>query len=278
MKQRLITAVIGISIGIAVLFLSNTIIYPITVAVIAAVSVHELLTVCGCGKFRMHFWGCVAFAAVLPIMVYYNADYIWRYLLSITAAFLMFGGYVADHKKLPFEKLSVMITCTLLVTLSITCLVSFRNISPVHGICYVIMGLMAAWIPDAGAYFVGTLIGKHKLCPDISPKKTVEGAVGGVVVTAIVFALYGFCYQRVMHSVHGVDFNVNYLLLILVSMASAVISMIGDLSASLLKRENNVKDFGNLMPGHGGMVDRFDSVFFVLPFLLLIYSNFHIYY
>ncbi|MGN0665113.1 MAG: phosphatidate cytidylyltransferase [Huintestinicola sp.] len=277
MKQRLITAGIGIAIGISILFLANTIVYPIAVAAISCIAVFELLSVCGCRRFKRHFWGCIVYAAVLPILSYYNVEYIWRYALSILAVFAMFAGYIADHKKLPFEKLCAMMTGTLLISLSSTCLVAIKNISAVHGICYVVMALMAAWVPDGGAYFVGTSLGKTKLCPEISPKKTWEGAIGGVAVTAIVFAVYGFCYQQFMSAVKGVDFEVNYLLLIAVSIICAPVSMIGDLSASLIKRENDVKDFGNLMPGHGGMMDRFDSVFFVLPFLLLVYSNFNIF-
>ncbi|MBQ7784491.1 MAG: phosphatidate cytidylyltransferase, partial [Oscillospiraceae bacterium] len=131
-----------------------------------------------------------------------------------------------------------------------------------------------AWIPDAGAYFVGTACGKHKLCPEISPKKTVEGAVGGLVVTAVVFAVYGFAYQQFMKSVHGIDFGVNYPALVLIMPIAAVISMVGDLSASLLKREYGIKDYGKLLPGHGGVVDRFDSVYFVLPYIMLVFNAF----
>ena len=181
---------------------------------------------------------------------------------------------MADHKKLPFDKLAVMVTVTCLVTLSITCLVSLKNMSTVHGICYVVMALMAAWIPDAGAYFVGTACGKHKLCPDISPKKTVEGAVGGLVVTAVVFVLYGMGYKYVMHTFKGIDFDVNYPALGVIMLIAAFISMVGDLSASLLKREYNIKDYGKILPGHGGVVDRFDSVYFVLPYIMLVFNAF----
>lgn len=281
MKKRLLTAVVGISIGVAVLFLNNTLVYPLFVAFIAAFSVHEILTVCGCGfkKYPVHYCMCLLFSIAMPVLTWFpQVGNIWRLFAASLIVFFMFAGYVADHKKLPFDKLSVMITATCLVSLSVTCLVSLKNMSSVHGICYVIMALMSAWIPDAGAYFVGTAIGKHKLCPDISPKKTVEGAIGGLVVTAIVFAVYGWGYQQFMHSVKGIDFNVNYAGLIIVMLIAAVISMVGDLTASLLKREYEIKDFGKLLPGHGGMVDRFDSVYFVLPYIMLVFSAFKIFY
>lgn len=275
MKQRLITAVVGISVGILVLCLNNTLVFPIFVAFIAIMSVQEILTVCGCRKFPVHFGMCLLFAAAIPMLTWFpQVGIVWRMFAASLIVFFMFAGYVADHKKLPFDKLAVMVTVTSLITFSITCLVSLKNMSDVHGICYVIMALMAAWIPDAGAYFVGTACGKHKLCPDISPKKTIEGAVGGFVVTAVVFVFFGMGYKYFMHTVKGIDFDVNYIALAVIMLIAAVISMVGDLSASLLKREYNIKDYGKLLPGHGGVVDRFDSVFFVLPYIMLVFNAF----
>ncbi|MGN0637984.1 MAG: phosphatidate cytidylyltransferase [Huintestinicola sp.] len=275
MKQRLITAVVGISVGILVLCLHNTLVFPIFVSLIAIMSVQEILTVCGCKKFPVHFGMCLLFAAAIPMLTWFpQIGIVWRMFAASLIVFFMFAGYVADHKKLPFDKLAVMVTVTSLITFSITCLVSLKNMSDIHGICYVIMALMAAWIPDAGAYFVGTACGKHKLCPDISPKKTVEGAVGGFIVTALVFVLFGMGYKYFMHTYKGIDFDVNYIALAAVMLIAAVISMVGDLSASLLKREYNIKDYGKLLPGHGGVVDRFDSVFFVLPYIMLVFNAF----
>lgn len=280
MKERLITAFIGISVGIAVLVLNNTIVYPLFVSLIAAMSVHEILTVCQCGfkKFPVHYFMCLGFAVIMPILTWFpQISIIWKLFAASLIVFCMFTGYVFDHKKLPFDKLAVMITGTCLITLSVTCLVSLRNMDSVHGICYVVMALMAAWIPDAGAYFVGTAIGKTKLCPDISPKKTVEGAIGGLVVTGIVFWLFGYGYKLFMLNVMGIEITVNYAALVIIMIIATPISMIGDLSASLLKREYGIKDFGKLLPGHGGVVDRFDSVYFVLPYIMLVFSAFKVF-
>lgn len=279
MKQRVITATIGIIIAIVVLILHKTIVYPIVVALIAAFSVHEILTVAGCGHkdFPGHHAMCMGFAVVVPMVKWFGIPEIWCLFAASLIVFIMFAGYVYDHKKLPFGKLAIMVTVTCLVTLSVTCLVSLRNMDSVHGICYVVMALMSAWIPDSGAYFVGTACGKTKLCPEISPKKTVEGAVGGIIVTGIVFAIYGLCYQLVMDRFYDIQFTVNYIPLVIITMIAAPISMIGDLSASLLKREYGVKDYGNLLPGHGGVADRFDSVYFVLPYMMLAFSAFKVF-
>ncbi|MDE6592553.1 MAG: phosphatidate cytidylyltransferase [Oscillospiraceae bacterium] len=275
MKQRIITSIVGIAVGITVILLNGTVVYPVFVALIACLSVHEILTVCGCGwgKFPVHYIFCMMFSAAMPILTYYHVSDIWRLFAASVIVFFMFAGFVADNKKLSFDKLAVMVTVTCLLSLSVTCLVSLRNISEVHRICYVVMALMAAWVPDAGAYFVGTAMGKHKLCPDISPKKTVEGAVGGLIVTGIIFGIAGFVYKQIMLG-KGIEFSVNYPLLMAIAVIAAFISMIGDLSASLLKREYGIKDFGKLLPGHGGMVDRFDSVYFVLPYMMLIFNAF----
>lgn len=276
MAQRIITAVIGISVGIGIMFLHNTILLPLAVCVIAAVSVHEMLTACKTGFkfFPVHYIFCEVFAVSIPLMSWFDEiGYVWKLFIACVIVFLMFAGFVADNKKLSFSKLAIMVTVTCLVTLSCNCLISLVKLSPVHGVCYVVMSLMAAWLPDAGAYFVGSAIGKHKLCPDISPKKTIEGAVGGLVISAVVFAVYAFIYCKVQ-AFRGYEFSVNYLLLSATVIAAGIISIFGDLSASLIKREYNIKDYGSFFPGHGGFADRFDSVYFVLPFTMFVFNAF----
>ena len=127
-----------------------------------------------------------------------------------------------------------------------------------------------AWIADGGAYFAGTFFGKHKLCPEISPKKTWEGFFGGLV-SAIVFAiLLGFGYELWDKIFTGEQhFTVNVLVLGIIAVVCTFLGVLGDLVASLLKRQCGVKDFGNILPGHGGIMDRFDSVLFVAPFVYI---------
>ena len=114
------------------------------------------------------------------------------------------------------------------------------------------------------AYFTGVLFGKHKLIPSISPKKTVEGAIGGVVVAVLAFVLFGVILEQFA------TVNVNYFILIPTGVLLAVVAQIGDLIASLIKREHGVKDYGNILPGHGGIMDRFDSILAVSSILMII--------
>jgi phosphatidate cytidylyltransferase len=143
-----------------------------------------------------------------------------------------------------------------------TMLVKIDRTGGEHGLVLLIMALCGAWIADSGAYFAGTFFGKHKLCPGISPKKTVEGLVGGIVVTGIVFAAISFVYE---HFITDNPISIRYTLVAAAGMVCAVIGTVGDLSASLIKRQCGIKDYGKIMPGHGGMMDRFDSVLFVIP-------------
>ncbi len=268
MAKRVISAFVGIAIALGVLFLAETPVLPLIVAALIDIALYELLNVCGCLKFRMHSAGCFIYGTLTPFLCYYTTDLKWRLMLSSVVILGMLAGYVGDHKKLPFDRLACMITCSLLVTLSMSGLVSLYKMSDLHGICYIVIALASAWLGDAGAFFVGTAFGKHKLCPDISPKKTVEGAVGGVVTTMLVLCIYCLCYQKFMET-QGHVFSVNYIAIAVYGMAASVLGMIGDLTASLLKREHEIKDYGNIMPGHGGVMDRFDSVLFIVPFMLM---------
>ena len=117
-----------------------------------------------------------------------------------------------------------------------------------------------AWVCDTCAYFAGRALGKHKLVPVLSPKKTVEGAIGGTLGAVVVGAVFGYLIYR--NETH--DLSSIYILMI-ITFAGSIISQLGDLLASGIKRDHNIKDYGKIIPGHGGIMDRFDSVIFVIP-------------
>jgi len=121
---------------------------------------------------------------------------------------------------------------------------------------------LCSWGSDTCAYCVGVLFGKHKMTPKLSPKKSWEGAIGGVVGAAFLAAIYGFVFQEKMHA----D-TTRILIMIAICAVGAIISMIGDLAASAIKRNYEIKDYGKLIPGHGGILDRFDSVIFTAPMI-----------
>jgi phosphatidate cytidylyltransferase len=135
-----------------------------------------------------------------------------------------------------------------------------------NGEYYYLLIFIGAWVSDTFAYFTGRFLGKHKLIPAISPKKTIEGAIGGVVFDMGAFALYGLILRSFF------NFEISYIYLIIMGAVVAVVSQIGDLLASAIKRQYEVKDYGFIFPGHGGVLDRFDSVMLVSPFLYILIS------
>lgn len=275
MATRIISAVVGIAIAIVVLLLSNTLFFNFAISAINIIMVHELLSSCKCMQHKLHVVTCYVFAGVTPLLVETENMKI-KYVFASVCILIMFLGFIGSHKKLNFDKLCLIMIITLLVSLSMSCIVSLKNLNSTHGVCYVILTLAGAWLGDSGAYFVGTFLGKHKLCPEISPKKTIEGAIGGVITVGVVFAVYGFFYQLIQKA-NGNIFEVNYLYLIVLGIICGVLGIVGDLSASLLKRQNNIKDFGKIMPGHGGLMDRFDSVLFVAPFMTFVLSSINVF-
>lgn len=274
MATRIITAVIGLAIAVVIMFFSHTIVFNIAVAALAAMMVYEALNANKCTDSRFSFVTCVVFASALP---FFKLDVLNPYITHFLVLFalLMLMSYLVHFEKLTIDKLSYMLTMTLLISASMYCMLSIREIER-HGLYYVCLTLAAPWLSDAGAYFVGVSLGKHKLCPSISPKKTIEGAIGGVIINIILFTLACLGYKMFLEG-RGEIITVNYLLAGIIAVASAFLAIIGDLVASLIKRQTNIKDFGKIMPGHGGALDRFDSVLFVAPVMLLILRSIQIF-
>lgn len=129
-----------------------------------------------------------------------------------------------------------------------------------NGLLLLWLVFIGTWGSDTCAYCAGRLFGKHKAFPELSPKKTVEGCIGGVAGTALITGIYAVCINQWMDGV-----TVSVLPFVFIGMAASVISQIGDLAASAMKRNYGIKDYGNLIPGHGGILDRFDSIIFTAP-------------
>ncbi|MEG2144278.1 MAG: CDP-archaeol synthase, partial [Oscillospiraceae bacterium] len=171
------------------------------------------------------------------------------------------------HGELDFFRVGFSFCFTLAIALSATCLVYMRDLyGNAVGLYAIIVTLTGAWMSDTGAYFFGITMGKRKLAPLISPKKTVEGALGGVVTALAAQLLFSYIYSLILLKL-GIHCHINYVFLAICSPLISLVSMVGDLTASIIKRQCGIKDFGKIMPGHGGVLDRFDSVFMVIPFV-----------
>ena len=159
---------------------------------------------------------------------------------------------------------------TLYITVGFSSIILLRDLRSGEndiGLWLFALVFVGAWIPDGAGYFVGRAIGKHKLIPDVSPKKTVEGAVGGVVFGGISFVVCGL-----IADITGTAEPL-YIQLAVTGLVVAVVSIFGDLIASLIKRQYGIKDYGKLFPGHGGVMDRFDSIIAIAPFLMIVCSH-----
>lgn len=265
MTKRIISAAIAIPIGIVVLYFYNTLFFNFAIAAIAVTSTYEILLATKYLQNRLLSLVSLLFVATVP---FYPTSVFGKYasmyiLIFVTALFVVM---LFKHKRIRFEQVGMVFLVSTLIPYALSTLIFIRDRYPKHALFYIVLALLGAWISDAGAYFIGTFFGKTKLAPTISPKKTVEGFIGGVITSALVLMFSGMIYSFIQSNL-GNEINVNYLMLLVVGVISALLGVLGDLSASIIKRECLVKDFGNILPGHGGALDRFDSVLFVAPFI-----------
>lgn len=269
MKTRIITGAVLVAIALPILIFSEYIVYPIFLSVLAAVAMVELYKCIGLlDKFHLSVPSAVL-AAAMPILVYFfgneglvNAVLVFS-LASVVLLFYYFGAAVVAKGEIRFDSVAVAFTLTVYVTSGFSSLSALRYI-PLGGYCIVLI-FFASWICDTMAYFFGSRFGKHKLIPEVSPKKSVEGAIAGVISSGLVCGIYGLVVDLVTDGI-----KVNCISLVVAGLLLSVVSQFGDLIASLIKREHGIKDYGSIFPGHGGVMDRFDSMLAVaLPLLLI---------
>lgn len=267
---RILSALVGILIGLAVLFVDNLYVYCLVLAFIGAVGVYEIIRAVKREKHKALTALSVCFAFVVPFFL--NIDFLRKYIpvLYILYGMGLFLVQLICFKNIRTSDVALCGGAGVVIPFSLSCLLFVRYLpeNSLLGISLVFFMLFCAWFGDSGAYFAGTFFGKHKLCPEISPKKTVEGFVGGIITVGIVAFIHCFVFNTFFAD----GATMSYLLYVPVGMAACVAGVFGDLSASIIKRKYSVKDFGNIMPGHGGVLDRFDSVLFVAPFIYMVFS------
>ena len=276
MKQRLISAFVAIIILVVVLRFYITFALNVSIALIAGVAVYEMLSAAGLTKYHVMSAACILLAVFLPVSSLFFSK------LAITGMIYLFIVIILClmlrlYNNISYQLMAFSIFAALGISASFTTLVlirdSHRNIL---GLLYILLALGSGWFADTGAYFTGMALGRHKLAPLISPKKTVEGAVGGIIINMICCSLTAYIFTLTAEKLNYMHLHVNYPLLIIISAAAAAAGILGDLSASIIKRQCKIKDFGNIMPGHGGVMDRFDSVLLTAPLIYLVSSAFNI--
>ena len=262
MGIRILVAVVCIPLIFVIFFLLPPIFLPIMISVLSMIAVHEVLWSTGFLKHTRISGYSIILAGLIPFWVYYDG----RPLPALCGLFvyvvLLFAEAIASHKRLSLEKLGGAFFLTVVIPFFLSSFLRIRQME--HWEPLLILPLVAAFISDAFALFAGMAFGRHKLAPELSPKKTVEGAVGGFVGTVVCTVLYGVLLR------FAFDYTVNYLYLALYGALGRAISQMGDLSFSYINRQYGIKDFGNIFPGHGGVLDRFDSVIFCAPLIELL--------
>ena len=267
MLVRILTAAALAAVLVPTAFLSDTVVFPIVIALFSGMGCFEMLRCIGLHKNLFITVPAVLFGVGLPFAAFYIPEQAFVLLSSLTAVlmFLLFTVSLFSHGKLPIEQAGMAFLSVVYILWGFSLMVLLRRIG--NGEYLFVLPFLGAWVSDTFAYFTGRLLGKHKLIPDVSPKKTVEGAIGGVVFAMAGFALFGFVVSLFA------DVAPNYIALILLGLPVSLVSIVGDLFMSLVKRRYNVKDYGRLFPGHGGVLDRFDSVLATATVLYLLCAN-----
>ena len=281
MKSRVLTGIILLGSLLLSLLLLRTFWYNLIIAFLIGAAVFEIFGSINATKSKLLLGLCLSFALIAPFLN------IGTTLLEFLPPFyrLIFGGFplvetffvftviflcalLTLHRRVDIAKAGLVYMLTVAISLSLSCLVYVRNLAFADGVYFFYVALIFAgsWWTDVGAYLMGRLFGKHKLSPLISPNKTIEGAIGGIVFCVGLFVAFGIVYDKYFL----LDATANLWLLALLAIPCAIAAMLGDLFFSMVKRSCQIKDFGSIMPGHGGFCDRFDSMIFVAPLIFFV--------
>ena len=269
LKPRLLTAAIGIPSVLIIIILSElwNPLVGIVVGLASVMMVGEYLyarKLLSCIPLAVV---CMLYALLMPIFVTKGAaSYVITYLFLMCA----FTVSLIYYKKLHFMNLAYALFGTMLITFGMSAVPIACISNGVSVSFFFVLIFLLPWMADGGGYFIGSKFGKHKLSPNISPKKTIEGVLGGLVFCIAAALLMGLVFQFM---ILGNNVRVNFVALIIIALFDSVLSILGDLSFSLIKRNLNIKDYGSIFPGHGGMLDRCDSIIFTAP-LVVVLSQF----
>ncbi|HAH78208.1 MAG TPA: phosphatidate cytidylyltransferase [Ruminococcaceae bacterium] len=265
MRERVVSAM-TLVLFLAAIVVFNRIFPPalnMAVALVSVLGVYEIILALGLARNLVLLIPSLLFAVAFPFLETALARGIAYFAYTV----VIFGALIFNHAVITFREVGVIYSMCLLIPTALETLVRLRELGGPHGMFYALIGIFSAWISDVGGYLAGSLFGRHKLCPSISPKKTVEGVAGSFALNIASMLLFGFVFQAIYYA-EGV--RVSYLSLFLIGLFGTVLSILGDLSFSLIKRSCHIKDFSEIIPGHGGILDRFDSVIFEAPFVYLL--------
>lgn len=268
MLVRIITGAVALIIFIPVLFFSHTVVFDLAIAFLSVMGTVELLRCMNIANKYIITVPSVFVACFIPLLFRYVVNEVIVLIVVVGYLFYLLYAAIFTKKHTSVNDIALCFFATVYVTVSFTSILVTRSLE--YGEILYLMIFIGAWSSDTFAYFTGRLLGRHKLIPDISANKTVEGSIGGIIFCALAFVLYGFIIARL----NRFTAEPNYIILACAGVVTSVIAQLGDLSASVIKRNYGVKDYGSIFPGHGGILDRFDSVMAVAPVIMIIASVF----
>ena len=252
---RLIRGIVLVILSLVVVGAGGSILFGV-VGMISLVGLFELYRVMKIEKTPLGFIGYGTCIAYYGLLWFEGQQFVT--LMCIAALMLLMSVYVFTFPKYKTEEITIVFFGVFYVAVMLSYLFQVRQMPDGGYLVWLIF--LSSWGCDTCAYCVGVLFGKHKLAPVLSPKKSIEGAIGGVAGAAVLGFLYALTFQTQMAGIKNPQ-----LVCALACAIAAVISQIGDLAASAIKRNHQVKDYGHLIPGHGGVLDRFDSMIFTAP-------------
>ena len=274
MKTRVISGVVGALLAVVAVMNYYTFALDIAAFAIYAIAVYEICRVFKDGNSKLVNLSLMLVGAVTLFNSKFDID---PKIIAVVFIAAIVCIVVFDFENIKFTSIASSVMFSLYVLVGVYSIVDIKYVLDfaTYGWDAAFLFVLCAgiaWGGDIMAYFSGYLFGKHKMAPKLSPKKTVEGAIGGVLGSVVIAMLMMFVYGKMtMVSSLGVlhSFNGNYIVLALIAAVGSCLGIIGDLFASAVKIQSVIKDYGSIMPGHGGVMDRFDSFLFVSPVIYL---------
>ena len=252
MKTRIISGVVAAIILVAVLFLGETYI-KLAVSLLSIGAIYEIYKI----SVKNNVLKTAGFLYAVLFYISFFTNTFYSAELMIVFVVSLFVIYIVKNADVTFEECAKTFFVAFYVCQFFSYLIHIRAMQ--NGVYLIWLPILCAFLTDIFALVFGLSFGKHKLCPIVSPKKTVEGSIGGILGSIFGMAVFGFVVNKFF------SLTPNYVALVITGAVVSVISQLGDLSASVIKRQYKIKDYGKIMPGHGGVMDRLDSVLFAAP-------------
>ena len=257
MLKRIITSIVAICVLVPILWFSDTPIFPIATAIVTILCLFEMCRCMGVHKNIAITLPLYIFGAIFPLLqrLFENDMYVAFIAFIAAGAYLiyLFALVVWSHGKLTYNNACSVCLTSFYILIAMNMIVYVRDFGENGKFIYLLI-FIGAWVTDIFAYFTGVFFGRHKLIEDVSPKKTIEGSIGGTFFCSLAFVLLGIIVTKFFNC------DANLIFLAISGIIISIISQVGDLIMSVIKRHYNIKDYGKIFPGHGGMLDRFDSI------------------